>query len=670
MASHKPQQSLGDYVTIALSPLLIMALVGSLVFFLLEVLYVGQYSGRLQWTLFFFVFAMVLIARISIELGSERAGVYAIVLGIVVFIALARFVEYPPDSPLAYFGWLINLGLMGLSWWSAHRLTWDCTYVDDSVDASGKGVLEAAGLDEVGQVARLPDERQVENLPHGEEEVARRPKRRRPALIAWWDRYRRYREDQSRKPHTPGVWVVYFSLAALPLFGLGQALIPADQPDRRQYTFWLMVIYVGSGLGLLLTTSYLGLRRYLRQRKMKMPVAMTGMWLALGGSLIVVLMIVGALLPRPYAEYRLIDFTPLGSKERSASRYALKQDSSGKDQGRASTDPARDDQKAEQGSGTKKDPEGQGQRQGQGSSSGEKGSKGSGSGKKGDQSGGRSGRSGKSSSANDRSQSREKQESKKKDENDSSQKGDSKADTQDSQKKDEDREKKKGEDQEKKGRGGSSSSSPSKSRNDSEQRKSDSNSRSGASNPVTGAMARLAWLGTVLKWLVFAVLALVVVFFLMRSGLRWLANFTDWARRLLDWWAGLFGRRRKEVGAVAGPESPERIARPRPFAFFHNPFLDGRAEQLSPDELTSYTFEGFQSWAWERGLGRQAQETPLEFAERVIEEVPPLEQEARRLALLYARVAYARGRLSANSLAPLREFWERLEEVQQSPLSA
>ena len=96
----------------------------------------------------------------------------------------------------------------------------------------------------------------------------------------------------------------------------------------------------------------------------------------------------------------------------------------------------------------------------------------------------------------------------------------------------------------------------------------------------------------------------------------------------------------------------------------------GRAEQLSPDELARYTFEALQSWAWERGLGRQAQETPLEFTDRLVEEVPSLEGEARRLALLYARVAYARGRLAAANLAHLRSFWDRLEAVQEKPLSA
>ena len=37
-----------------------------------------------------------------------------------------------------------------------------------------------------------------------------------------------------------------------------------------------------------------------------------------------------------------------------------------------------------------------------------------------------------------------------------------------------------------------------------------------------------------LKWIVFAVLILAVIFFLLREGLKFLANFTDWARNLLN----------------------------------------------------------------------------------------------------------------------------------------
>ena len=38
----------------------------------------------------------------------------------------------------------------------------------------------------------------------------------------------------------------------------------------------------------MLTTSFLGLRRYLRQRNLQMPAAMTGLWLGIGALLIAV----------------------------------------------------------------------------------------------------------------------------------------------------------------------------------------------------------------------------------------------------------------------------------------------------------------------------------------------------------------------------------------------
>ena len=59
--------TLADYVVIAMNPALIMGLIGSLVYFLLEVLYAGRYPDRLQFALSAFVFASVLVSRIAIE---------------------------------------------------------------------------------------------------------------------------------------------------------------------------------------------------------------------------------------------------------------------------------------------------------------------------------------------------------------------------------------------------------------------------------------------------------------------------------------------------------------------------------------------------------------------------------------------------------------------------
>src|SRR5262249_2836606 len=183
---------------------------------------------------------------------------------------------------------------------------------------------------------------------------------------------------------------------------------------------------------------------------------------------------------------------------------------------------------------------------------------------------------------------------------------------------------------------------------------------------------KLGPLANVLKWIVFGILGLIVLFFLLRAGLRFLANFTSWAKNLLNalqnLWNSLFGQRQSREEEAAAGEEAERRPRPRPFAFFRNPFLDGRAERLSADDLAIYSFAALESWAWEQDLGRQPDETPIEFADRVSAEVPTLEAEATRLAGLYARVAYARGAQAAGSLALLRQFWERLERAAEKPL--
>ena len=106
-----------DAVAIAVNPALVMALVGSLVFMLLEVFYQGDYEIRLQYIFALFVFAAVLVARISMEEGAERAAIFALPLAVVTLLALNRFVEYR-GGPLAGLHWLINSALLGLVWWS------------------------------------------------------------------------------------------------------------------------------------------------------------------------------------------------------------------------------------------------------------------------------------------------------------------------------------------------------------------------------------------------------------------------------------------------------------------------------------------------------------------------------------------------------------------------
>jgi hypothetical protein len=499
------------------------------------------------------------------------------------------FIDYPSDSKMAPFAPFINLLLMAIVWWCAHKLTWDCTFIDEKRRASGQGILSAAGLENRADTQGQARDRDIRRKEQGPEPNPN---------ISLLERWKRYREWRKKKPHTPGISVVWFSLAALPIFGLGQSLIPAGESGRRNFTFWLAAIYVASGLGLLLTTSFLGLRRYLRQRKLQMPEAMTGAWLGLGAALVLGFVIVAALLPRPYSETPIWALNRIGSPDRNASRNAVKSDGAGKGEGNPgdqtqagdgkNTGPKGDpggsgnDGKAKQGAGKKKDGDGS------------DGSKKSESGRDGEQKG---------------EEQRDKQSQSNTDRNANSKDG-----------------------------------------SDSERR-----------FPDTKLGNVLEKVTTFLKWVIFIVIGLVVLAFIFRGVLRHLGQFMPWARNLLDslhaWWARFWGHKEEVVTDVEiVPTKP----RPRPFASFSNPFSDGTGEARPVEDLIEYSFMALESWAHDRNHPRQPHETPLEFASRLSNTFPGLHSQAQKLSLLVVRLAYANGAMPEDARETLEFFWDHL----------
>src|SRR5437868_6268442 len=93
MAREKSEIDWLALVLEVINPALVMGLVGSLAFFLLDVCYRGQFDDQLRWTLFFYVCAIVLVARISFKMGGDKAAVYGLLLGGVTFMATMRFVQ-------------------------------------------------------------------------------------------------------------------------------------------------------------------------------------------------------------------------------------------------------------------------------------------------------------------------------------------------------------------------------------------------------------------------------------------------------------------------------------------------------------------------------------------------------------------------------------------------
>jgi len=605
-----------DLAATAISPVLIMMMLGSLVFFLIEVLYAGQYEGRLLYTFFFYVVGCVLVGRISIRFGAQRAAMYTVGLGAACFLAMLAFVEYP--TPLfRSIGPVINLALMALVWWAASKLTWDCTHLDEDRKSSGRGLLAAAGLDGTKSTTAADDE---EEFDPDRSTTATKKKDAKP--VGWLERFQKYREWRKKKPHTPGVWVLYFALAALPLFALGQATIASDDDERRSATFWQMAMYVGSALGLLVTTSLLGLRRYLEDRNARLPTAMTAGWLGLGFALIVTFLACGALLPRPHSETPAFTFNKAGKKGRSASKYdQVGGDSAGKGEGNA-------------GSKTEKR---------QGNASGKNGEAGGKSGEKnsgGQNKGGSS--SGKTSGDKSGSRGEQGKNGGEKGKSGEQSKGDAS----------------KGED--KSGDGGDDE------QKDSESDDKDADGKSSSSKPSQIAQS-LEKVATGVKWLVWVLIAIAVVVGAIWFVLKGLSPFTNWARGLLDWFRGLFGAKPKAKAAVKAEEAKveEEVLRPPPFSMFGNPFHDGTAERREAGELTEYSYAALESWAYENGLGRQPEETPSELVARIAEDRPEFQVPGQALVKLLMRVLYSPGGpLPGDAKTRLGAFWKMLDAAE------
>jgi hypothetical protein len=143
----------------------------------------------------------------------------------------------------------------------------------------------------------------------------------------------------------------------------------------------------------------------------------------------------------------------------------------------------------------------------------------------------------------------------------------------------------------------------------------------------------------VLRWLVFAVVLVIVVL-----AVAWYV-MQLWEQQ---------ERSRMPTANEEPAESTPRERRWPPFSSYRNPFLSGERRPLP--ELVRYTFAAMESWAAERGHPRQPEETPGEFARR-LQQATELGS-AVALAGLLGRVEYGSGRLPANGHEAVRAFWD------------
>lgn len=310
MLDQKKFQRVGDIVCEIVGPILICLMVISLAFFLLEVLHGREHVQTLKWKFGCFSIAAVLISRISIQIGYHRAWVYGCVLAIAILLVSSRFISI----------WGAGV-IVATIWWVAARLVWDATFIDDTRDSSNQGIVQLSSSRFQRWFGRLMALREADasEPPASTIGQARRaqadnvePQPPHARLIALL--------FGRRRPNRPGLWVFYFLLLGLPIFGLGQGLISGRNVEGQRLAPFYFGIYTGSGLLLLMMTSLLGMSRYLQQRRATVGMTVLRSWLVTGVIIAVGVLFVAFWLPRPTAQFSIAGWVPkIQSKLREAS---------------------------------------------------------------------------------------------------------------------------------------------------------------------------------------------------------------------------------------------------------------------------------------------------------------------------------------------------------------
>jgi hypothetical protein len=604
-----------DAIVIALSPALIIGMVSCLIFFLVLAFYQGQYDQRLMYILGLYTVAIVLIARIAIESGRQYALAFSIPLALATIVAMAKFVAI--RGLLEPVGWLINIVLLAIAWYLADRITFDCTLINEREQGVQQGLLQSLGLFK-------------RDIAAGQ--LSKGVKR-------------------TKNKHNPGVWVLYFSLLAFPLFGLGQLVI--SDAATRSGAFYFLVGYLACGLGLLVTTSFVNMRRYLRHRGVAMPPEMSRTWLGFGLTGIFVILGLCMILPLPGRSLGLVglpfDFqSPDGL---GSNRGGWGKENSEKSEGE-DTSANTDEDASQQGNAVEPDAKGNPQASKQAKTDSPQQASKSGDSKS-EQANQASDNAQDATDKNKTAKGSE-QQPESKSAADAAQNKPAKPDAQNPNAKQSDPAERNGQQQ--------SDDPQSKENKGSTEKRSEN-----AATPQSNSQSRSspAWIQSLLsnfsvlmKWITILVLAGIVIVYA-------LTHFRELAKIWRDLMGMLgFGRKQRsgddpDQQTTAG----RRLAvKERPtFQSFANPFNGSGI--WTPERIVEHTFAALEAWAAERGAERGKDQTATEFAAKLGRKSPNLKEHAANAAKMLNDQLFGGWTPKARDVAPLAELWNVMQNT-------
>ena len=583
-----------DFFLAGIAPIFIIGMIGSLVYFIIMVCYEGPFQIRLMWILGLYTVAAVLIARIAIEQSRQLAFVYMFALGGATLFVAPQFMTV--TGLLAFLSFPILIGLLVLVAVLADRITFDCTSMNEQVQSAGVGLLQSLGLVQSERKQMEPKSAATPPTDGTSPEL-------------------KIKKSSTKRKHNPGVWVLYFALLALPLFGLGQMVI--QNPTDRRWAFTYLFCYLLSSMFLLVLISLLSLRKYLRERGVPMETSFAIRWMAIGMASVFLVLFVLSLLPIPSHSLLSMElpFRIKSGDDMKANRWGWGPEGAegegpkrGKPNGAQPEDPQQADQNgAENGPG---EADG-GQKDGQKDSKGQaKGGSQKGDGKQSDKKQPEKSPSGESDNGDEKREPQQGEKPAPKDNNQAKQAEPKEAPEQQQQQ---------------------------------QQQQAPSMS--------------VEWnLSAAFQWLAMLILLIVAIVF----GIKYRKELLQAFQGFRDWLGALFGRKKTSlIPADQVVEGAVTLADLYPpFSSFANPFASG--SDWSREQIVRHIYRAVMSWGYEHRVVRREDETPEEFVRRLARRFPEQEEHFSMLGIYYNRIAYARGSIGSSEIKPMAELWSWL----------
>ena len=625
MASEKKLRADGlDFFLAAIAPVFIIGMIGSLVYFIITVCYQGAQPERLMWILGLYTVAAVLIARIAIEQSRQLAFTYMFALAAATLVATPSF--FVVRGAMAVFSFPILVFLLVMIAVLADRITFDCTSMNEHVQSTGVGLLQSLGL---VKSERKRSEQQPSSAKSTEEPSIESTKKKSP----------------TRRKHNPGVWVLYFALFALPVFGLGQLVI--QSPEDRRWAFTYLFFYLLSSLFLLVLISLLSLRKYLRERGVPMETSFAIRWLAVGMTSVFVVLFVLSLLPIPGRSLLTMDlpFHVTSRDDLKASKWGWGRE------GAEGQGPQKVDGEAQDKPGGNKD--------GKGPDSGGK------------QTGDKL-KEGKSNGANKNAAGKQnggsKQDNDRKEEDEKQSQADDKGDSKNGEKKVDqagDKNRKKSDENSSKKKGASDPSNEKKQNNSPRaddnkpqaERTPDGKQPEQQQQPSALPSPSIEWnISATLQWLLMIVLAILAIVY----GIIYRRELFVAVKGFLDWLGSIFGPKKRAPAVQCHSTDEATLIEDLypPFHTFVNPFANSTG--WSREQVVRHMYRAILSWGYEHRIVRREDETPEEFMRRLFRRFPEQQESIATLGMLYNRIAYARGKVSSSELKPMTDLWQWL----------